>query len=114
MEKYRKEITAFGRPLIIACDGKCEYAFGVNGRPYKQLSEDPDDIVWLSDEEAGLAPVSGKTCTIAEGNDCKPSNEHEVLNRWCYRECERCVGAEPGEKIELKDWNSRVYNKVQA
>lgn len=114
MEKYRKQIIAFGQPLVIACDGKCASAFGVNGRPHEQLSDDPDDIVWYSDKEAGVAPESGKTVILAEGGECKPSNENEVLNKWCFRECERCEKVDPGKELIWTDWSQRVYNKPQA
>jgi hypothetical protein len=106
-----KEIQAFGRPLVIACDGKCEKAFGRNGRPYIQLSEDKDDICWLHDGEVEVAPESGKTNVYSEGGHMKPSTPDEKLNKWCFRECERCVSVEPGEPIKLKDWSKRVYNQ---
>lgn len=111
---YTKEITAFGRRLVIGCDGKCESAFGINGRPYEQLSDDPDDIVWLSDDEAGKAPESGKTKFYAEGVDLKPASKENMLNRWCFRECERCAKAEIGEELKLEDWSNRVYSKKQT
>lgn len=112
---FTKEITAFGRKMQIACDGKCEKAFGINGRPKVQLSDDIDDYYWLSDDEVGLAPESGKTVIIEEGYDRKPSSVTSTasLNKWCFRECERCVSANLGKSIKLNDFSQRVFNIKQ-
>ncbi|PLS18900.1 hypothetical protein CVD28_00425 [Bacillus sp. M6-12] len=107
-----KEIRAFGRALTIGCDGKCEKAFGLNGRPSVQLSDDEDDICWLADDEVGIAPTTGKTVITSEGGDMKPhpAFSGDKLNKWCYRECERCASAEIGEELKVKDFSVRRYN----
>lgn len=109
----KKEIRAFGRNLMIACDAKCEKAFGLNGRPSIQLSNDEDDICWLADDEVGVAPESGKTFIKSEGFEMKPHPDfpEDRLNKWCFRECERCKSAEIGEKLEIPDWSVRRYNQ---
>jgi hypothetical protein len=107
-----KDIVAFGERLVIGCDKKCKKAFGLNGRPFVQLSEDENDIAWLSDSEVGIAPESGKTKIHDEGGDRKPQpdNPESFLNRWCYRECERCASAEAGKELTLKDFSQRQFN----
>ena len=53
----QKLITYCGRKAILACDGKCEKAWGVSSRPKIQLSEiDEDDYCFLADDELGIAP----------------------------------------------------------
>lgn len=108
-----KEVGIFGEKRLIGCDAKCEKAFGYNGRPSVQLSEDVDDICWLSDDEVGLAPVSGKTIITSEGEDMKPIPEipTSLLNKWCFRECERCEIAEIGGVLKVKDFSQRQYNQ---
>ena len=106
-----KQITFFGEQQVIACDGRCDKAWGINGRPHRKLSEDPDDTVDLPDSALGTAPGPGYTNTFSEGCDCKPSavaircdgTQGYRMNRWCCRECERSVIVKPGEPIELRD-----------
>lgn len=99
-----KRITYFGQPAVIACDGRCDKAWGINGRPKKQLSKDEDDYVFKGDEELGTAPKPGKTRVLSEGGDCKPSDvpliDPEEMNKWCVRECERCYLSPPGKSKE--------------
>lgn len=33
-----RAITYFGKPCIIACDSRCDKAWGLNGRPRKRFS----------------------------------------------------------------------------
>ena len=104
-----KNITAFGRGLTIACDAKCHKAWGINNRPSVQLDQfDDDDIAWLSDNEVGIAPVDPGTY---EGGNSKPRFEEERLNKWCYRECERCISCFIGQDPVLPDFSNRLYNK---
>lgn len=107
-----KKVVAFGKPIVIGCDAKCEKAFGINGRPSIQVSSEDDDYAWLSDNEVGLAPISGLTCIIEEGGDSKPdtSNPDSRLNKWCHRECERCVSADNREELRLRDFSTRLFN----
>ncbi len=93
---------------VLSCDGRCDKAWGINGRPklYFQEEEgqprrlkkreeprDPDDYVYVRDSELGKAPGPGATVGVAEGSDMKPSAEPlvdgERMNKWCARECER-------------------------
>ena len=46
-----KIIQYFDQPCKVACDEKCEKAWGINNRPRVQLSDDPDDYAFLSDDE---------------------------------------------------------------
>lgn len=106
----KKEIIYFGQKAIVACDGKCEKAWGSNNRTKRQLSDDEDNWVWLSDNELGLAPRETETY---EGGEGKPRNRTEKLNKWCVRECERCYMSNPNEfdkSIVLKDFDERIYN----
>lgn len=67
--------TAYGRPVVLACDGKCEKAWGINTRP-----RHPNDE-FLGDEKLAADPGT------YEGDDSKPTNQQH--NRWCFRKCER-------------------------
>jgi len=106
----QKIIQYLGQPCKVACDEKCTKAWGINRRPFELVSESPWDIVWLSDNELGDAPDDPGTY---EGWQAKPVYPSQIPNKWCVRECERCVRSKPGESdnpITLKDWTQRVYN----
>ena len=86
MPKHSRTIIYFDRQTRVWCDGKCEKAWGINGRNYH-----PDDTMFTDEEMVGDAPANPGTY---EGRDAKPTaypdpNKH-VLNKWCIRECERC------------------------
>ncbi|KEI83980.1 hypothetical protein N493_18890 (plasmid) [Clostridium botulinum B2 433] len=106
-----KEIIYFGQKTKIACDGKCEKAWGINSRPKVQLDKNnEDDYAYLSDDELGVAPVDLGTY---EGGYAKPVNDKDKLNKWCCRECERCCMSKPNKSdkpIMLEDFSVRVYN----
>jgi hypothetical protein len=103
-----KEINWFGRKCILACDAQCQKAWGINRRPKRCLSDDPDDYAFLADAELGTAPVDPGTY---EGEHAKPRSDGERLNKWCARECERSRIVERGETIRLPDFaRRRVYN----
>ena len=107
-----KNITYFGQRTRVACDGNCAKAWGMNSRPRVQLSGNPDDYAWLADGELGDAPTDPGTY---EGGHAKPLTVRgpEDMNKWCVRECERCVMSEPGcadEPLELRDFSRRFYN----
>lgn len=109
-----KQITYFGQQAKVACDEKCNKAWGLNNRPFEQLSEDEDDIVWLADSELGEAPENPGTY---EGGHGKPTDKSQIPNKWCVRECERCTISDPGkfnEPLKLKDFNERRYNIPRA
>lgn len=106
-----KIITYFGQPAKVACDEKCEKAWGISKRPKEQLSDDADDVVYLSDDELGIAPIDPMT---EEGGERKPINKQNIPNKWCIRQCERCAMSERGElnkPLKMRDWSKRIYNQ---
>jgi hypothetical protein len=104
-----KDIIFFSSACTIACDAKCEKAWGINSRPKIKFDKnDPDDYAFLADNELDNAPADPGTY---EGSDGKPQSPEERLNRWCCRECERCSMVDRGKSIVLKDFSKRVYNK---
>lgn len=103
-----KLVTYFHQPMAIACDAKCEKAWGISSRPKVELSDDPDDYAYLADDELGEAPADPGTY---EGADAKPVTPDERMNKWCCRECERCVSASMGKRAELRDFSKRLYNQ---
>lgn len=92
-----KIIQFVNQPAKVNCDGNCKKAWGVNSRPKKYLSADPDDYEFLSDSELGEAPIDPGTY---EGSDAKPLSLDEFPNKWCVRECERCNMSDPGKHDE--------------
>ena len=100
----QKEITWFGEKCILACDGKCHKAWGINSRPTRQLSENEDDYEFLSDNELGEAPENPGTYEGGYGKNPKS------LNKWCARECERSEIVDDGESIILKNFDKPVKN----
>ena len=109
-----KRLIFFGLPATHACDGKCDKAWGRNGRPHVQLSDDPDDYASLADGELGTAPtVTG----VTEDGQNKPLDAKgpEDINKWCIRECERQWLSDPrypDAPPELPDYSARLYNKA--
>lgn len=95
--------------IYIACDGKCQKAWGINSRPYMYLNgpDDEDDIMWYADEDLGLAPIDPGTY---EGGDCKPLSSSEFPNKWCVRECERSCRNKDNNFTNLPDWENRLFN----
>lgn len=105
-----KNIVAYGQPIQIGCDAQCGKAWGIHNRPKIQLSENPDDYAFFADSEVGEAPTNPGTY---EGGCGKPQTESDRLNRWCFRECERCVDGKQEETLEAKDFSQRVFNIPQ-
>lgn len=106
----RTRIKYFGQPADVDCDQKCNKAWGINNRPRVQLGQDEDDYEWLSDGELGQAPIDPGTY---EGSDAKPLFPDEFPNRWCVRECERCVRTpykNPDAHLILRDFTVRIRN----
>ncbi|MBI3821927.1 MAG: hypothetical protein HY289_04520 [Planctomycetes bacterium] len=106
-------ITYFGEPMKVACDRRCDKAWGGNHRPRVQLSESVDDFAYLADDELGEAPADPGTY---EGGETKPESPDEFPNKWCVRECERCASSAPGQwrmPLPLTAFDKRVYNKPQ-
>lgn len=105
-----KQIVYFGNDAVLACDGNCAKAWGVNNRPKENFDpKEPDDYAFLADDELGKAPANPGTY---EGGYAKPRLESERLHsKWCARECERSVMVDVGKPIELTDYSKRVYNQ---
>lgn len=100
-----KSIIFFGRPMVLACDGKCEKAWGIQCRPRKKLDEhDVDDFSYLTDDELGIAPDNPGTY---EGDHGKSPLS---LNKWCARQCERSVMAPTLYEIKLRNFSKPFYN----
>jgi hypothetical protein len=98
----------FNQRAKAACDQKCDKAWGIQNRPRTQLSNDDDDWEWHSDTELGTAPIDPGTY---EGGHAKPLDK--TINKWCVRECERCVISAPGrldEDLFMKDFSRRIPN----
>mgnify|MGYP003404605358 FL=1 len=125
-----KIIQYFGQKAKVACDEKCNKAWGGNSRPriYPEISDtkifglgddsiypdddsiDVNDYGYCSDLELPEAPIKSDG---DEGGDFKPINKNEIGNKWCVRECERCVMSKPNEydkPLKLKDFSKRLYN----
>ncbi len=87
----KRQIEGYHGPEIIACDGKCEKAWGICNRPKVQLDpENEDNYYFLPDQDLGIAPVDPGT---EEGGHKKPVFLSDRLDdrciKWCFRECER-------------------------
>jgi hypothetical protein len=105
---FTKQIVWCGRPVTLACDGKCGKAWGVTMRPKVEFDpDDPDDTAMLADHELGYAPADPGTY---EGISAKPASPAE-MNRWCSRQCERSSLFEAGEPVAVKDFGHRRYNQ---
>lgn len=102
-----KIITYCYQQVKVACDEKCEKAWGINNRPKVNLSDDPDDYYYLADDEVGIAPQDPGTY---EGSHAKPVNKEGIPNKWCVRECERCNMFDVDAPVVLTDFSKRVYN----
>ncbi len=110
--RIEKEITFCGHRAKVACDGMCHKAWGLNSRPRISLSDNVDDVVWLSDSELGDAPTDPGT---SEGDHSKPDSVRgaQDVNKWCVRECERMSMSAPDEwrnPLQIRDWSRRRYN----
>ena len=108
--EFEKIVLYFGQDMKVACDGKCNKAWGINERPKNQLSDDEDDFEYFSDDELETAPEDPGTY---EGGHAKPLSNTEFPNKWCVRECERCSHSSPGKSklpLELRDFSKRKPN----
>jgi len=93
---FTKNIRAYGLPMVLTCDGQCNKAWGRNSRP---RTDNSWDSLPLLDGELGDAPPNPGTY---EGGDGKPSGvpltDSSLMNKWCFRECERSTFYEEGEE----------------
>ncbi len=104
-------IMFFSAPCILACDGQCNKAWGINNRPRKQLSEDEDDFVFLADDQLGQAPADPGAYEGGYGKpSATPTDDPSIMNKWCARECERSSKLKPSEPITLKDFTNPTPN----
>lgn len=88
---------------LVACDGRCDKAWGMNHRPKMKLGSDIDDYVYIGDDDLGTAPADPGT---TEGDHAKPAGPDGGMNKWCVRECERTTMVDPGELLRLEDMNN--------
>mgnify|MGYP003532947149 CR=1 FL=1 len=99
----RKQVRFFGEQVVIACDGRCDKAWGINERPRVLLSGKDDDNIFVPDDALGIAGPPGTW----EGGDGRPSSvpltDGERMNKWCARECERGGIYKLTEEIALRD-----------
>lgn len=106
-----KSIIFYGRPSILACDGLCNKAWGINSRPKHMLSSNEDDYVWIGDDALGEAPADPG---IYEGGHGKPSatplDDPNAMNKWCTRECERSRIVPAGQLVVLRDLKNPTPN----
>ena len=93
---FQKPIVYLGKACTIMCDGKCDKAWGVHSRPWGDFEK----TVVIPDNELGIAPEDPGTY---EGSDGKPVNasSSDDMNRWCARECERCVVQDLDQVVSL-------------
>lgn len=106
-----KQITYFGQPALVVCDGQCGKAWGIRARPQVSLGDDPDDFAYLADDELGEAPADPGDY---EGGDAKPVSPEQRLNKWCVRACERLAMTSPSKTnvvLESHDFSRRSYNQ---
>lgn len=109
----QKDVTFFGKPVLLACDANCDKAWGISNRPHVQLSADADDIAYLADGELGEAPADPGTYEGAHGKPTLRPMTGEAMNKWCARECERCIHLDSvsrHEPIVLPNYSKRHYN----
>ena len=104
-----KIITYFNESVKVACDERCDKAWGLPSRPRVQMDPNDENTQFmLADDELGTAPVDPGTY---EGRDAKPVNKENIPNKWCVRCCERCAMSDPGEShlpLELKSFKERI------
>jgi hypothetical protein len=104
-----KKITYFGRPVWVACDVRCDKAWGRHTRPTTESELDPTEPAFLADDELGEAPDDPGTY---EGGEGKPTSYGDspfahLMNKWCVRECERCTMLEEFEQVVAKSFSER-------
>ncbi len=101
------EINFFNQKCRLVCDEKCQKAWGINNRPTIELSDNPDDFCYLTDEELGDAPTQSP---VWEGGYNKPVSDKEKHNKWCVRECERSELFSLDKVPFIRDFSKRIKN----
>lgn len=105
----QEEIVIYLQQTVkVACDANCAKAWGLNSRPVVQVEEGSNETEWVADDEFESAPDDPGTY---EGGHAKPNSPTEFPNKWCVRECERCLMAKPDETLSIEhlpDWTKRV------
>jgi hypothetical protein len=104
-----KVVNYHGQSCALACDARCEKAWGLSRRPEIQVSADPEEWAFRSDLELPIAPVHPGTTV---GSEAKPRGPGERLNRWCAEECERSLMLRVGDAVtQLPDFSNRVRSR---
>lgn len=104
-----KLVRYFDQPMAVACDVKCDKAWGVSQRPRVYFDPaDEDDSAYVSDGELGTAPIDPGTY---EGGYGKPQMPAQRMNKWCVRECERCIRVDMGELATYVGFDRLRYNQ---
>lgn len=105
---HTKQIQWFGAQMLLACDGNCAKAWGINSRPSVKFDpKDSDDYAFLADDELGEAPADPGIYEFGQG---KPDGPH-AMNKWCSRECERASMLKEGQPVTVRDFSQRRYNQ---
>lgn len=106
----QRQIRFFGEDVVLACDGRCDKAWGINGRAEVLLSDKDDDHIYVPDSALGTAGQPGTW----EGGDGRPSDvplrDSERMNKWCARECERSGIFGPKEEVIVPDLENPTPN----
>ena len=100
-------ITQLIDNVVLACDGNCAKAWGVDTRPHVQ--HDPnniDDYSFLADNELDEAPIDPGTYEGLPPRAKPPTvTSAEHMNLWCARQCERATKIKIA--VKLPDFRER-------
>jgi hypothetical protein len=126
--------------VTVACDGKCEKAWGNNNRPKiyfdrqgnsindqwehmvtsfcdieSALGIEYDEELYDEDDYCFLTddelPDAPINPGTSEGGHFKPQHPDDRLNKWCARECERSEIIDPGKPIIIRTFDEPFYNQ---
>ncbi len=104
-----KLVRYFDQPIAVACDIKCHKAWGINSRPRVTFgTADDNDFAYVPDDELDIAPADPGTY---EGGHSKPRTPEQRMNKWCVRECERCISVDMGELATYVGLDRLRYNQ---
>lgn len=88
---WKKEIKSLGNTVVVACDSRCDKAWGLSERPGRSAFGNVDarrGVEYLGDFELGKAPA-------AFGD--KPETYEQFPTKWCINHCERSISSNPKE-----------------